>query len=393
MYFANFALALEEVGASVLAICPSPDEGRSNVERLREQRGLSRPGTAQTVYRKLVLPALRLSRLFRGRLRTMAAAIHHFRVVEHTLKKWQAESGKRVDLVFYACIYDWDFQWFHWAQPFLSLPWSGLYLHALSFRMPGKLNPKTNRLPCPERIFRGSQCKGLAILDEGIASQVADVTGKPVVVLPDLPDERLPAQAVEGSLGHRLSCCAGGSTIVGLFGYLQPSKGLIPLLQASQHPSLSNVCFAFGGETCWPLFSSHESRTICNVLTRSANTWNHLMRIPEEEQLNSALSVCDVLYAAYLDFPHSSGIVAKAAAFKKPLIVSDGYLMAERVRRFRMGEVVPEGNVEAIVNAIAKLTTNPAVWVAENQPRWSEYMIEHSFARLKDSFRELLAKF
>ena len=394
MQFSHFVLALEELGAKVLAICPEPEEARKNIDELRERRGLGKPSSGRTVYRGIVMPAARLRKLLRWQLGAIDVTIRQFRTIEGIAKKWQAESGKRVDLIFYACIYDWDFQWFRYAQPFLSLPWSGLYIHALSFRLPGQVNPKTGRLPQPEKIFRGSLCKGLAIFDETIAPQVSTATGKPVVVFPDLTDERLPAHADGQGLGlaNRLKRFADGRPIVGLFGYLQPSKGLLPLLLASQHPSLSNVCFAFGGEIHWPLFTVEERRTICEVLSNSSNTWNHLMRIPGEEQLNSVLAACDILYAAYLDFPHSSGIVAKAAAFEKPLIVSEGYLMAERVNLFRMGEVVPQGNADAVGNAISKLTQDPSAWVAENQPRWSDYIREHSFERLKAAFCELLAK-
>ncbi len=40
-------------------------------------------------------------------------------------------------------------------------------------------------------------------------------------------------------------------------------------------------------------------------------------------------------------------MLTKAAVFKKPVVVSDGFLMAERVRVYRMGENVPEGDVSA----------------------------------------------
>jgi glycosyltransferase involved in cell wall biosynthesis len=390
-YFAHFVVALEELGADVLAICPAPEEARQTVAKLRGERGLGPSRDGQTTYRQMVIQARRFQGIRPARIGAIDWTLRHFRSIERVAKEWQAESGKRLDLLFYACIYDWDFDWFQLAQPFLSLPWSGLYLHSTSLRLPGLANAHTGRVPSPAKTFHGPLCRGAAVLDEGIASQLAAITGKPVVIFPDLTDERFPTEPSGRMLEVRLRAFAAGRPVIGLFGYLVRSKGLLPLAQASRHPRMADRCFAFGGEVWWPNFSREEHRTMADVLAKGANTWNHLVRI-EEEQLNPLLSACDVLYAAYLDFPNSSNMLTKAALLKKPVIVSDGHLMAERVRRFRMGEVIPQGDVDALAEAIAKITGDLGAWVAENQPRWPDYLREHSFERLKESFREVLAK-
>lgn len=391
-YFTHYILALEELGVDVLAICPKPDAARQTVANLRLQRGLGSSRYGQTVYRQVVFQGRRFQGIRPARISDIDWTLRYFRSIEGLAKEWQVESGKQVDLIFYACIYDWDFDWFRFVQPFLSLPWAGQYLHALSLRLPGRVNTLTHRVPSPEKIFRGSLCKGVAILDEGMASRLAVIIGKPVVVFPDLTDERVPKGMSGRALENRLKRFADGRPIVGLFGHLQKSKGTILLALASRQPKMTEMCFAFGGEVGWSSFSPQEMETFIDVLTNGENTWYHLLRIPDGQPINSVLSACDILYAAYLDFPHSSNVMTKAALLKKPLIVSEGYLMAERVRRFRMGEVVPEGNVDALVDAILKITENPEAWVAENQPRWSDYCREHSFEHLKEAFLELLAK-
>ena len=183
---------------------------------------------------------------------------------------------------------------------------------------------------------------------------------------------------------------SAGRPLIGLFGYLLRSKGVYPFALLSRHPKMSGTCFAFAGEIAWNSFALDEAETIREILTTGSNTWNHLMRIPKEEQLNSLISSCDVLYAAYLDFSSSSNILAKVALFRKPVIVSEGHLMAERVRRFRMGEVVPQGDVEAQAEAVSKIIRDPRAWTEKSQPRWEDYAREHSFSRLKESFAELL---
>jgi glycosyltransferase involved in cell wall biosynthesis len=392
-FFAQFVLALEELGIEVLALCPQPEEARRTVAELREHRGLGPLRDGQTAYRRLAIHGKRFLRLRPARISAIDWTLRHFRAIEGLVKKWQAESGKRVDLIFYACIFDWDFDWFDWVRPFLKFRWAGLYMHASGLRLPGQPNPETGRLAHPEKLFHGPLCLGVATLDEGAAPRLAEVTGKPVAIFPDLTDERLPTGPSGRALGNRLRRFANGQPIIGLAGNLVKRKGVLQMAAASRDPRMSEVIFALAGEMGWWSYSLQEKETLLNVLTNGENMLSHLLRIPEEEQLNFLMSALDVVYAAYLDFPHSSNIMVKAALLRKPLIVSDGYLMAERVRRFRMGEVVPQGDVEALVGAIIKITRNPKAWIEENQPRWSDYCREHSFERLKEAFGGLLAKF
>jgi glycosyltransferase involved in cell wall biosynthesis len=389
-FFAYFILALEELGADILAICPHPEETRETLAKIRRARGVSPPREGQITYRKMVALRRRFNRKYVSGLCGIPWTLWHFRSIEKLAKDWEAESGRKADLVFYACIYKADFDWFKTVRPFLSLPWSGLYLHATSIRASDDPD-HSGRVPNPENIFVGPLCQGVVLLDEGIASQFAAATGKPVVIFPDLTDERLPAQPDEGVLAEGLKQFAGNRPLIGLFGHLIKSKGVLDLALASRDPRMSEVRFAFGGHFNEMWFSPSELDTVKDVLTKGANVWSHLRFIPDGPPLNSLLNACDILSAAYLNFTNSSNIMTKAALLKKPLIVSDGHLMAERVRHFKMGEIVPQEDVEALIGAINKILKSPTAWVAENQPRWPDYLRAHSFERLKESFREILS--
>jgi glycosyltransferase involved in cell wall biosynthesis len=388
--FNAFILALEELGINVLAVCPGPEEAKRTADETRRDSEVDIPCRGRTEFKKITIPHKRFARIRPARISAIDWTIRHFRGIEKQVREWTKESGSKVDAIFYACIYDFDFDWFHCAQPFLQLPWSGLYLHALSFRMPGQPNPVTGLLPRPEKIFRGALCRGVAILDEGISTQVATVTGKPVVVLPEPVDTRRTTKPEDRILSERLRRFADGRPIVGLFGHLKKSKGVETFVEAARRPAAAEICFALAGDLVWN-FDGGARSDLEVALSESPNLWTHLARIPREPCLNALMESCDVIFAAYADFPHSSGIQAKAAALQKPLIVSEGYLMAERVRRFNMGEVVPQGDVEALIHAIVKVTTDPIAWHNENQPRWSDYLAENSFERLKTSFTKLIA--
>lgn len=381
-YFNNFVLALEELGFDVLAICPDLTELAGNIR--------SNPGTdmachGKTQYKQIAISSatFRLNRS--GGIHTIYWTVRFFRSIEQQVREWTRESGRTVAGIFYCCMYDWEFAWAHLAQPFLTIPWTGLYLQARTYRMPNTVNPVTRKVPRPEIMFGGRLCKGIAILDEGICKEVSHSTGKPVVALPDVTDERLVVNSEGKRLGEQLESFAAGRPVVGLFGHLGSSKGVRTFLAGAKIADPSKVCFALGGEKGW---SGEEDREVKRLLDESPNVWCHLNRI-SDAHLNHLMSKCQVVYAAYLDFPHSSNIMTKAALLEKPLVVSDGYLMAERTRRFNLGEIIPQGNCEAFLGAIEKITKDLDAWTARNKPRWADYRCEHSFARLKISLKEL----
>lgn len=388
-YFNHFVMALEELGADVLALCPDPEGAAEHAARTRQETAGSVARRGATRFRKIKVPEARFPDLRPRRFSEIDRAVRHFTGIENQALAFAAESGVKVDAIFHACIYDRDFKWFHFARPLLRIPWAGLYLHVMSYRMPGRFHPGTNKLPCPERIFRGSKCLGAGILDEGVVGKMADHLGKPVVAFPDPPDMGgLPAEQ-DRALGDGLKTFAAGRPVIGLFGHLQKSKGLLPFLEAAAFPEASGLCFALGGEMLWP-FEEAECARLRHMIDSRPNLWAHLARIPTEAALSHLMASCDVLAAAYLDFPHSSGIQAKAAALEKPLIVTDGYLMAERARRFATGECIAQGSARELLEAALRITADPGAWIHQKQPRWMDYLEEHSLARLKQALGLLL---
>ena len=392
-FYNFFVLALEELGYEVLALCPDP-KAAEDLARITQRSTGDRlpPHAGRTRFEKIRIVEQRFPHLKPRRLGAIDWAIRHFRGIENQALSWTPQSGGKVDAIFYACVYDRDFEWMNCARRFLRIPWTGLYLHALSYRMPEAFRPGTRRHSCPEKIFGGHLCRSIGILDEGIVEQVSRHLGKPVVALPDLADERPADPADECLLGDRLKDFAAGLPIVGLFGHLQKSKGLRTFLEAAQWPGASEICFALAGDVLWPE-DAGEAAAIRSAIASCPNLWTHLERIPNEPALNDLMAACDVLVATYTDFPHSSGIQTKAAVLGIPLIVSEGYLMAERTKRFRMGEIVAQQDAAALLDAVVKITEDAASWANANKPLWGDYLQKHSFARLKSSLAELLAPF
>jgi hypothetical protein len=365
LYFRAFCRVLCELGCRVVGICPKPEEmGGSNFVRWSPPLFTFRP-------RRLSGP--------------LSNRAQHW-WLNRRLRALEREIGRKIDLVFFSCLFDRflalhpvDFDW----------DWAGLYLHVSGFRIPGDVKSH------PLRRFRSSQgrpavsrLRGLAVLDEGAVDFVAGVSGcDHVVAFPDFSDTSC---GETSEVADRLIGFAAGRPIVGIAGHLQPSKGTITLAQAAMRSRKNDnsAVFAFIGELWWELYSENDRQVLRDAFA-GENVFTHFERIPREEDFNSVLQSFNVIYAGYHDFPHSSNMPAKAAGLRRPMIVSSGYLLGERVGRFRLGKVIPQRDVDATLVAIRETISNQDRSGFESGAR--EYLEVHSTARLKQAMDEMLS--
>jgi hypothetical protein len=229
------------------------------------------------------------------------------------------------------------------------------------------------------------------ILDEGICEAMSTViAGKPVFVFPDITDGSLSGGDFPEGLGGKLKALAAGRPIVSLTGHLQWTKGIDVFTQAASHPALRDIFFFLGGEVMWRDISPELRKALESAWEGLPNLYAHLKHL-SEKTMNSVVAVSDVIVATYREFPNSSNALTKAAVFKRPIVVSEGYLMAERVRKYGLGEVVSEGDVEALVAAIQKMIQPDYYNNLCKRARWDEYRRDHSVERLNEVFKELVA--
>lgn len=386
-YFTKFSAAIARAGFGVAPFCGDPTDFSARLAELdlpSEVRGR----IAEPVY----VAGPKKSYLRPARWRRHHEALRCFFAVSKSLKRWQRAHGAKIDFLFFACIYDRHFEHFRLAQRFLPIPCSGLYLHARSFRMPGSPMPYFGGLPCPEKIFTVPSMQSICILDEGITDAVSKtVGGKPVHVFPDITNESLPTGNFPEGLGGKLKALAAGRPIVSLTGHLHWTKGIDIFTEVAAHPDLKDVLFFLGGDVMWRETSPEQRQKLEAMWEGLPNLLVHLRHLPEPS-MNSVIAASDVMVAAYRQFPNSSNALTKAAVFQRPIIVSDGYLMAERVRNYQLGEVIPEGDVEALSAALKKMLQPDYYDKLRQRARWKDYARAHDAKRLDEVFREVLAE-
>ena len=389
-YFVNYAVAMAKAGYQVMPFCDNPDDFTCRLSLILNRKD-------DDVYAELIrkpekLEQPMLSKIRPSRYRGIHDAWRRFGGLGKRLRQWEKSEGAKIDLVFFACIYDKDFQHFDKVEKSFGYSWSGLYLHARSFRLPGSPIPYSSLVPCPEKIFSSDMMRSAAVIDEGAIKPMGDIAqGKPIVLMPDFTDEHLPgSEDEESGLGQKIIRFAQGRPIISLVGHLQQTKGIENFTAISRQEGVQDVVFFIGGELAWYGIDECKRKELTEEWANSKNIFTHLLSLTDA-QMNAAMSASDIIYAAYLNFPNSSNIMTKAALLKKPMIVSDGYLMAERVRKYAMGEVVAEGNQDEILNAIQLMLTDDYSDQLQSRARWEEYHAQHVVERLPECFERLLS--
>jgi hypothetical protein len=377
-YFKLFVRALLELGCHVTAFCPEPEDVQAALD------GLSAEDRSRLKTRRFtnVTPCRFLPDRVKYRLATILSTLK----LSFALFRSEFSLHKKFNLVFFASMYDNHFSRRRESVLIFPFPWSALYIYSGKFR---KLLPRASLSDLPPwvaTLFRSPRMKSIAVLDPDITEMMQELCDRPVICFPDLTDQRL---AVSSPIAAELKKFANGAPIVGLFGYLKPTKGTMTLAKLALDPANSDLCFAFVGDLAALGYTKEEQALLSTLSAQLPNVFSLFRRVHDEMEFNACLCAADVIFAAYLDFADSSGILTKAATFKKPVIVSDGYLMAERIRKFRMGTVIPQGDVQAAGIAIRELLRHRDD--ASTSPDWEGYCEEHSYSRLKVAFANLLA--
>lgn len=387
-YFTFFASALAKLEHNVLPICPNPEEFLSNLEREKNELLLSKK-----IYDPELIRSFKESKIRPIRWRGIHNTWRMLRSLRGQLRSWENRNHKQIDLIFFACIYDHVFRYFPMVEFGLNYPCSGLYLHARHFRIPNSPLPYVGGLSCGHKILAARAFRSVGLLDEGVVNAVQSIMpGKPVVVFPDVTSESVPAPSEsESGLARKIRKIAGNRPIITLAGHLQHTKGLEEFTATAENPALAEAIFVLAGEVNWKEISPSTKKKLERKWAELPNLFTHLSHL-SEPVMNALISETNVIFAAYRNFPNSSNVLTKAAVFEKGILVSDGYLMAERVRSFKMGEVVPEGSVSAICITLSKMLQPGYQEALSKKARWSDYRSLHSSKRLPSCFGELLKK-
>ncbi len=179
-----------------------------------------------------------------------------------------------------------------------------------------------------------------------------------VTYLPDITDTALPL--TPESLVLDIKRRAAGRKIVFLGGSIGGQKNLSRWFEVITQANPTFWFFVQVGEIHHNTLTAEDTLALERVLASPIeNLLIHEGYLPDERTFNAVIAASDLLFAVYRDFHISSNMLAKAAFFRKPLLVSDQYLMGERVRQYGIGLAVKEDDASAMLTGMETIAAYP----------------------------------
>jgi glycosyltransferase involved in cell wall biosynthesis len=384
IYVKTFVRVLLEAGYKVSVLCPAPEE----MANWYAQTFSLEEGRFNAYY--FSDSFLQPPEFLHGRFQSLLICLNQWFHIANALKKIQSSAGKP-DMIFFAWLdsyldglapawlIDWQF-------PFA---WSGLYFHPRHHRIKRKHPLLAKYVPPPESLVARSRLAcSLAILDAGVVHKLRlRLFAKQVFVFPDFSDETPPCDNYH--LVEEIKEKAQNRKIVGLLGSLERRKGLLTLLKVAEQPMARDWCFVVAGKLAEQTFSKQELNEIKLFFEEPReNFFVFFGTIPDDAQFNGLVNICDVIFAMYENFPHSSNLVTKAAAYGKKLLVSTGGYMEEVVNQYELGDAVSAEDVPAVLFALSRLTADG--FANECSAGKRAYSMAQSQDKLRHAFLDLV---
>ena len=260
----------------------------------------------------------------------------------------------------------------------LGAPWAGVLFHP-------RCDERSKRSDV-ERYFRCRNFRGAGLLNPHKVRVYSHLLpDKAFSLLPDVSETDTLASG--SPLLRTLRKHAGGRTVVLLAGTIVPHKGVMALLDVIRRADPTRYFFAIIGEVFWPSFGKDEVELRIFAQSPPENCFFHLEYLQDERELTSVIAAVDIIYSVYLNAPDSANTLTKASVFEKPLLVSDRYLMGERVRAYNLGLAVAEGDPKSILEGLERLRTQP-----RTEYGFAAYRADHSVEVLTKSLKAFLSQ-
>ena len=386
-HLCNYARALLQQGCDVYEFLPDPSRVQSWFETHCPEH-LSRLHLFVYSHPKVQSPS--------WRLRGIIEPLMLWRILARRIRvALSGSSAGPVKLVHILWLDDYIVgasRWAAWALPrVFPFRWSGLFFHPWHLRIAGGESRWASL--ASEAMLQARNCVGVTVLDHGISDQLASNTGRPVLGFPDETDEVVSSEP--SAFVEQIRARAKGRKIVGLLGHLGKRKGVSALLQAARSEGSENWLYVFAGELSDDQRASFDADTLRVLDDAIAGQVENVLVIPEriehEAEFNAVVMVCDVLYAAYEMFAHSSGIVTKAGVLEKPVLVSQGFYMQEVVEQYRLGLAIESGQATQVNPALAILGDADAFMRTVGKPDYESFRAAHGVNALGPALERLLA--
>ncbi len=316
-----------------------------------------------------------------------------FSTRKHVINLWHSTAkeidgltlNQEEDLIFFPSIDEYITAYIplYIIESIFRYKWVGLYIKPRYIRVKQKYFWLRKGILNINYLLQLKNCQSLGVLDPGVIENLKQlIPSKNIVFVPDIISEDTPDKAFNEY--QQIVNLADGRKIILLIGAIDRRKGLINFMEASKIMDASKYFFVVAGKIYKNTLTSYEQNHFEELQQSVNNLYVFSQNIPSEAIFNALISLCDILFASYIDFPYSSNMIGKAAFFNKQIVVSKGYLMQELVEKYDLGLAVSD-DISDLIKAIETLSIKPA-----NEMGISKYLEEYSWGGFSNSLKELI---
>lgn len=385
---ALFVSLLLDAGWKVLVLTPNPDDLQQRLTIKKQERSerlqiLDWNVPLRTFKDRVVGKLLRMGhRIVRNTVKkdnfesaTSDSELHFFEPIEFanrvrlslTMAKWKPE------IVFnmYMDMYRTDpARWKLFDQKNAYL-WTGI-----------RFVPR----PTPnEGYYNSPSFAGMCFLDDRVRDfYQSERPEKSFAYLPDITETSLPDKPSD--LVQEILLLAKERKIVFLGGSIGGNKNLAKWYELIDLADPQKWFFVQIGEIHQSTLAHEDIVALNKILEQTPeNVYVKTEYLQSEAVFNDVISASDILFAVYRDFTISSNMIGKAAAFERPILVADQYLMGERVRHYQIGITTPEDDAQTMYECMKQLMAQPIP--VQN---YAAYRHDFSLSIMKRNFLDFL---
>lgn len=383
-YMKFFAKAIIDLGSKVVLLCPNPDE---ITEWIKTNSNSSENFISFYFNEKNdFTPTYNIPLI--NTIESIKFHTEKFAKLNSIIAEISKKNGLTPDLVYFLYLdnYLTKNNVIFFIDKIFNYKWSGLYFTAGNFLINNKKKLLEKIMPfrSETNILNSKNCQSIYILNEYAQECLKHNFNKKICIFPDFADNCSTDSSFEPAV--EIKNKARGRKIIGLIGAIDRRKSILTLIQSSKLVNKEEFFFVIAGKLYEKSFTENESKFILDFAKNPPeNFCFYLQTIPDESKFNALINACDYLFASYIDFPHSSNILTKAAIFKKNIITSNRYCMAERNIKYELGITAKEEDASDTAKAFITLSQNNKL-----KSDFNEYIKFHSVETLNQKIQELL---
>mgnify|MGYP006270081629 CR=1 FL=1 len=277
-----------------------------------------------------------------GPIRSEYRASHHWESLGGFLDAASLAAGRYPDLVLLLWFDDFIAETLprRVVEDRIRCPFAGLWFQPPP-RRPRTWREAVKRLLRSGRRYpalRSRLCAGVLLLQASDAASLRRLGVSAIIEVPEVTGSRPPS--VEPDLVTQIRRRAAGREIVSLVGSLEGRKGLRPFLEVAATATADDWLFVMAGRLQRNTVDPETLRLLDSLSSEPDPKVLLIDRWLDDETLDAIVACSSLLHVYYYDWPYSSNMICKAAAYDVPVIGGTKGYIGRMIRDYDLGFMV-----------------------------------------------------